>query len=207
VRQGIGAGVRKAGDPGLVEKIANFLGDNAYTRAWHDAVLSPVVASERALISDPAVLRGLAAEAAGLRLAAEVKQPGEYLGTALAKEFSGLTGIPEDFDIGSAEAFARPEGYRAAIQGNLADAFDGASPDGMKRVLEWAQRNPAARKPLSAPGGAVALGLGNPAAAYGIPAAGLGLGVWAAHDVLLAQQQAEKESQLPMSASEQRIVA
>jgi hypothetical protein len=33
------------------------------------------------------------------------------------------------------------------------------------------------------------------------------LGAWAAHDVLMAQQQAEKESQLPMSASEQRIVA
>lgn len=41
--------------------------------------------------------------------------------------------------------------------------------------------------------------LANPVAAYGLPAAGVGLAAWGIHDVMAAQQRAEKESQLPMS--------
>ncbi len=40
-------------------------------------------------------------------------------------------------------------------------------------------------------------------AAYGLPAVGVGLGAWGAHDLLMAQQQAEKDSQLPLSGGQQ----
>jgi hypothetical protein len=45
--------------------------------------------------------------------------------------------------------------------------------------------------------------LSNPAAAYGLPAAGVGLAAWGIHDVMAAQQRAEKESQLPVSGGMQ----
>jgi hypothetical protein len=199
VSQGIGAGVRKAGDPGVVEKIANFLGDNGYTRAWRDGVMGPVGMAERQLIGDPVRLRELAAEAAAHRLAAEVKEPGGYLGTPLAREFSELTGIPADFDLGGEDAFALPEGYRVGMGHDLADAFSELSPEKARQVIEWSRVNPAARRSLTPVGAAIDLGLGNAAAAYGLPAAGAGLAAWGLHDVMAAQQQAEKEAQLPLS--------
>ena len=198
--------MRKAAEPGVVEKIASFLGDNDYTRAWHDAVMVPVVGTERALINDPAQLRALAAEAASHRLADEVKAPGGYLGTPLAKEFAGLTGFPEEVDLGSQEAFDLPEGYRAGVARDLADAASEMSADKARQILEWAQRNPAARRPLSKPGAFTEMALGNAAAAYGLPAAGVGLAAWGVHDLLMAQQQAQKDSQLPLSGSGQQAV-
>ena len=197
--------VRKAADPGVVERIAGFLADNDYTRAWRDGVMVPVTAAERAMISDPKALRELAADAASYRIANEVKKPGEYLGTPLAKEFSELVGYPEDFDIGSQEGFDLPAGYRKGLAGNLSDSFQETSPEKAKAILEWAQQNPAARRPLTGPGAFVEATLGSPVAAYGLPAAGVGLAGWAAYDLLMAQQQAQKESQLPMSGSEQIV--
>jgi len=40
--------------------------------------------------------------------------------------------------------------------------------------------------------------LSHPSVAYGLPAAGAGLAAWGIHDLLAAQQQAEKDSQLPL---------
>lgn len=53
--------------------------------------------------------------------------------------------------------------------------------------------------PISNAGQWAHAALGNAAAAYGLPLAGAGLATWGVHDVLAAQQQAEKESQLPLS--------
>lgn len=53
--------------------------------------------------------------------------------------------------------------------------------------------------PISEPGRFVHELLANPIAAYGLPAAGVGLATWGIHDVMAAQQRAEKESQLPVS--------
>ena len=53
--------------------------------------------------------------------------------------------------------------------------------------------------PISESGRFVHELLANPVAAYGLPAAGVGLAAWGIHDVMAAQQRAEKESQLPMS--------
>ena len=189
--------IRKAGDPGVMERIAGFLGDNAYTQAWRNGVMSPVGMAERQLINDPVRLRELAAEIAADRLAAEVKEPGGYLGTPLAQEFERLTGMPDD--LGSEDAFALPEGYRVGMGHELADAFSELSSEKARQVIEWSRQNPAGRRALTPIGAAIDLGLGNAAAAYGLPAAGAGLAAWGLHDVMAAQQQAEKESQLPLS--------
>jgi hypothetical protein len=53
--------------------------------------------------------------------------------------------------------------------------------------------------PVSGPGQVAHQVLGNAAAAYGLPAAGLGLAAWGVADVLRGQQQAQKEAQLPLA--------
>lgn len=45
--------------------------------------------------------------------------------------------------------------------------------------------------------------LSNGVAAYGLPAAGVGLAAWGIHDVMAAQQRAEKEGQLPVQGGVQ----
>ncbi len=45
--------------------------------------------------------------------------------------------------------------------------------------------------------------LANPVAAYGLPAAGVGMAALGIHDVLTAQQRAEKEGQLPLQGGVQ----
>ena len=57
--------------------------------------------------------------------------------------------------------------------------------------------------PVSQAGQAVHWALANPVMAYGLPAAGAGLAAWGLHDVLTAQQRAEKESQLPLQGGMQ----
>ncbi|MCE2835942.1 MAG: hypothetical protein LW834_02940, partial [Cyanobium sp. 49614_E6] len=52
--------------------------------------------------------------------------------------------------------------------------------------------------PISEAGLVAHAALSNPLAAYGLPAAGVGLAAWGVHDLLMAQQQAEKDKQLPL---------
>ncbi len=105
----------------------------------------PVGMAERRMNGDVESLRGLAAELAGERLAAEVKQPGGYLGTPLAESFAKVSGIPADFNLGSQAAFALPEGYRVGIGRDLADSFSEVSAEKARAIIEWAQQNVAAR--------------------------------------------------------------
>jgi hypothetical protein len=57
--------------------------------------------------------------------------------------------------------------------------------------------------PISQPGLIAHSALANPVMAYGMPAAGIGLAAWGIHDVLAAQQRAEKEGQLPVQGGVQ----
>jgi hypothetical protein len=184
---------RMAGSPGVRERVLGFLGDNAYTRAWRDGVMVPVGMAERRMNGDVESLRGLAAELAGERLAAEVKQPGGYLGTPLAESFAKVSGVPADFDLGSQAAFGLPEGYRVGIGRELAGSFSEMSPEKARAVIEWAQQNAAARRPMTTAGGAVELALAGAPAAYGVPLMGAGLAAWGVNDVLAAQRAAEEE--------------
>jgi len=196
---------RKAASPGIVEKITEFLADNALTQGWRRAVSAPIYGMERALYGDVELLRGKVAKAAATRLAAEVKEPGQYLGTLLAKEFGDL--LKTNYDFGAKEAFADADGYLKNVGGNLAAAFqDGqTSPEVLHQVMDWARRHPAGDRALTAPGSAAQLLLGNPVMAYSAVTAGGALGTAAAIEAydwwMAQQQQAQKDRPLPLQGS------
>jgi len=51
---------RKAAEPGVVERIASFLADNDYTRAWDGAVQAGVRPLDRLIASDEDLMKGAA---------------------------------------------------------------------------------------------------------------------------------------------------
>jgi len=229
---GCGVASRKAGDPGLVERITSFLGDNGYTRAWNDAVTAGLRPIDRTVADDEDRLSGVARGLAPAFRQAVESSPGEYeplidsQGSAVSDFGRGLNRIDPGGQLLAAydkpvrpptEDDQYPPLMYHAVYGasrNLADRGEGELDELLAAsVLQGAQKyghDPEAVRKLVAEGAvpesylmnrgvaAVRHVLGNPYAAYGLPAAGVGLAAWGIHDVMAAQQQAEKESQLPL---------
>jgi len=222
---------RKAAEPGIVEKIASFLGDNGYTRAWNDAATAAVTPVDRLLASDEDRLAGVAAGVGPMLARLHESWMGEH-------SLSDLEGTPNSYfgdglrkiDPSGAlfEAYDRPvrepteeDQYpplahmaayaRARVLsektgeplGHLlgASVLQSAQKYGYdtESVKRYSQQGGLPEKYLMTRGGQyLRTAIGSPVVAYGLPAAGIGLAGWGIHDAMAAQQQAEKDSQLPL---------
>ena len=187
----------------MVEKIANFLGDNGYTRAWSEGVDRNVITPvELQFVNEmPPVQQFNAFATRMLDGNAQLNERGTAFVDAVRY---GKGDSPEmrqtvlDALNGLGQGDGSLEAREMAVLGGLRYAAQKAEGEAMKRGLD-------ALAPRDGRNGYTELGrqmrqygLGSPVAAYGLPAAGIGLAGWGIHDVLAAQQQAEKESQLPL---------
>lgn len=185
---------RMAGSPGIRERVMGFLGDNAYTRAWSKGVDSGVITPV-----ELAMMKGWPEE--------------ERMGQVM-KRMTGPDGQLTDQGQGLLDHVVRSLDDGAGKGEKVRGLMSGKSGDELAYVLGEAAKKLEGEQLREAMGlaalrdgvvGYTAAGdtarqfvLGTPAAAYGLPLAGAGLAAWGVHDVLAAQQQAEKESQLPL---------
>ena len=192
--------VRKAGqvtrEPGFWES----LGDNSYTRGWSGLVANVLRPADRMMASDAELKTALARSFSGGRNGAVVDQmamldsldptgglKGRYVDKgAAAVEQMKVMAASEGLNISDREALelvVRDSLLKGVKRDALMGAMDKYGPSlPVTDAAQWAHGV-----------------LGNAAAAYGLPLAGAGMATWGIHDVLMAQQQAEKESQLPLS--------
>lgn len=183
---------RKAADPGLVARISDFLSDNALTRHWAETM-------DRHVIS-PIEQWGLSDD--------ELKN---LVATKLAYKNQNREGGVDKM-VGSLESFlGRPlnEEYVAELRtmenpvSDLKDQLYSYMEDAPRdRVAALWQPEIDGRMGLTQGWDHMRqLGLGSPVAAYSAVTAGGAMGTAAAMEAynwLMAQQQAEKESQLPV---------
>ncbi len=191
--------MRKAADPGVVERIAGFLGDNPLTRSWQGSVGGAVNWAERQVLGDE-----------------DLKQ---LIGNVVAQGHSG--------DVVSDEVLSRLERIKgSAIDRNAFDAAMASHPGGAqdligRQAVTYATNAGLGRDQLKALAAELQgpqnqrtdaglwanTLLGHPVAAYSAVTAGGALGTagaMEAYDWWLAsqqelQQQAQKESQLPLT--------
>ena len=195
--QGIGAGVvRKAADPGVVERIAGFLGDNALTRSWAETmdrhVITPV---EGMVLGDEDLRQQLA------KVVRERTPDDGVLSEVQLRAFDLLKGEPANRPalqqvVAAAEDQALEVGGQA-----LATIEKFGTP--RSRLQEAASLLADGRVGLTETGDYVRqFGLGSPVAAYSAVAAGGALATQAGIDAydwwLAQQQQASKDAQLPL---------
>lgn len=198
--------MRKAADPGMVERIAGFLSDNALTRSWAEtmdrAVITPV---ELQFVQEMPPRDRFNAFATRL-----MHDDGRLNDRGVAFLDAARTGqgdTPEKRAqmLQLFDALAAEGGDKVTIEdrvlGGLYEVASRAEGEGLRRGLDvLAPRNGTA--------GYTELGrqmrqfgLGSPVAAYSAVTAGGAMGTAAAmegYNWLMAQQQAEKESQLPL---------
>lgn len=199
---------RYAGDGGQVDKILASIGDNAYTRAWSDATAGAVRPLDRAIASDSDKLAGSlraiqgvidegVAAAGGKGLSAEAGQ--ELLQHLNALDPSG--GLASRAQAGIQQAFERAKSGSTTVGREFAAAVFDARKDLQVADLDKyvAQHPPSDAHMLTNAGTYAHALLGSAPAAYGVPAAGVGLAALALNDYLASQQQGEKESRLPLS--------
>lgn len=199
---GAGARQRMAGEVTQQPGFWQSLGDNGYTRGWSEMaarVLSPL---DRMMASD-VELREALAKSFGTAPA----------GVDIAAHRGGLLDALDP--SGGLKGRYESKG-EAAIEKSMAKAQAGGMPLTPEQAAELLLRDKLAAKvdreallagmqqygpglPVSTPGQWAHAALGNPAAAYALPLGGAGLAAWGLHDVMAAQQQAERESQLPLA--------
>jgi hypothetical protein len=197
VSQGIGAGVRKAADPGVVERIAGFLGDNGYTRAWARGVEEwPIIPLERMVTSDVDNPRMQAFAKAQVLPDGSVKPGMEAILTSVSGSKEKASQVMQ------ALAAAEPE-ERGLMLASVFDQLHGKLKPKERVDAASAMLPRNGSTGLSDTGELMRLIAGHPSVAYGLPAAGVGLAAWGIHDVMAAQQRGEKESQLPVSGGMQ----
>ena len=190
---GCGRVVRKAADPGVLERIGAFLGDNALTNSWRESIGSGVNWVERQAASDEDLRRviGNAAlhrhQGDGISdedFALLERLKGEAIDREALVQKQAASGLPVDRYVGAAAQMYVKDVERARLQA-LAAELQGP-------------RNQASQGGLW-----TAEVLGHPVAAYSAVTAGGALATAAgleAYDWWMAQQQqAQKESQLPLS--------
>jgi hypothetical protein len=189
---------RKAAEPWVLEKIASFLGDNGYTRAWSDAAAAGLRPLDRLMASDQDRVRALApvfgrTAAADGGIGPALREHMAMLDPTGAMEKRALEKLPGFVDAKIQETGRSAEDIvtQVALSTYLPEY---ATPETLRRYDE--AYGPS--MPVSKAGLLAHAVLSNPFTAYALPAAGIGLGAWGAHDLLMAQQQAEKDKQLPL---------
>ena len=183
----------------MVEQIASFLSDNALTRSWAETmdrhVITPIELQFVKEMPEDGRFRAFAS-----RL---VEDNGalNQRGTAFVDAVREGKGDTPEVKQSVADLFASDLGQEHSQAVNIRLLHElalKAEGEGLKKGLD-------VLAPRDGRNGYTELGrqmrqygLGSPVAAYGLPAAGVGLAAWGIHDVMAAQQQAEKESQLPL---------
>ena len=182
----------------MVEKIASFLGNNDYTRAWDSAVQAGVRPLDRFIASDEDLMKGAApvfgrAAAADGGIGPTLREHMAVLDPTGAMERRALEKLPGFVDKTMRETGRSAEDIatQAALNVYLPE-------NATSETLRRYDRAYGPSMPVTGSGLALHAALANPVVAYGLPAAGIGLAGWGIHDVMAAQQQAEKESQLPL---------
>lgn len=196
--------IRKAAEPGIVERIAGFLGDNALTRSWAETmdrhVITPVELQFVKEMPPDDELNAMAAKLLGSN--GQLNERG--------REFLSATRMGHDDPPGRMEemlGLISQQGNEDATLRVLRKAASAARGEGLKKSLDvLAPRD--GRNGYTEGGRQMRqFGLGSPVAAYSAVTAGGAMGTAAAlqaYDWWLAQQQQEqKESQLPVSAGVQ----
>jgi hypothetical protein len=187
--------MRKAAEPGMVERIASFLGDNALTRSWAETVDRHVITPVEGMV--------LGDEDLKLQLAKVVRERTPENGVLTPqqlKAFELLKGAPlaDGFQARISE-FENP----VAAVGDQAHGVIDAYATPRSRQQEVAALLADGRVGLTETGDYVRqFGLGSPVAAYSAVAAGGALATQAGLDAydwwLAQQQQASKDAQLPL---------
>jgi hypothetical protein len=189
---------RKAAEPGVVQKIASFLGDNGYMRAWDGAARAGLRPLDRLIASDQDRVRALApvfgrAAAADGGVGPVLREHMAMLDPTGAMEKDVLEKLPGFVDAKMQQTGRSAGDIVTQVAFNrVLPEF--ATPETLRRYDE--AHGPS--MPISEAGLVAHAALSNPLAAYGLPAAGVGLAAWGVHDLLMAQQQAEKDKQLPL---------
>jgi hypothetical protein len=200
VVEGLGAGVRKAADPGVVEQIAGFLSDNALTRSWAETVdrhvITPVELQFVKEMPPEDELNALAAKLLGQN--GQLNERGRDFLNATRMGHNDPPGRMEEM----LELISQQENEDATLR-VLRKAASTAKGEGLRKSLDvLAPRD--GRNGYTETGRQMRqFGLGSPVAAYSAVTAGGAMGTAAAmqaYDWWLSQQQQEqKESQLPLS--------
>jgi len=190
--------VRKAAEPGMVERIASFLADNALTQSWAQTmdrgVISPI---ERAMIGDEELKQQVS------KLIRSKTPDDGVVSNQQIQAFDLLKGAPTNrVNLQTAV----DESEDAAIEvGNQALAMMNKYATPRSRQQDVAGLLADGRVGLTQAGDNMRqFGLGSPVAAYSAVTAGGALATKAAIDgyglwLAQQQQQAEKESKLPLT--------
>lgn len=186
--------MRKAADPGMVERIAGFLSDNPLTHSWRDSVGGAINWAERQVASDD-----------------DLRQ---HIGNVLSKSYGDkgisdetlavletLKGAPIERALFEQAMAEHPQGPAHFI-GRSATGYAeqaGLGADQLRAVLSGIQ-GPLQQRGNVAHG--AALLATHPAVAYSAVTAGGAMGTAAGMEAykwwMAQQQQAQKESQLPL---------
>jgi hypothetical protein len=167
------------------------LGDNEYTRGWSGLVSNVLRPVDRMVASDADMRSALAVRyGAG---DAEVRG-------SLLKGMGAEGVVDEAKAIESVMAAAAQQGIQLSPEQAAQALFrDKLSVSADRAALGRGMALHGPSLPVSG-AGQVAHGLlANAPMAYGLPAVGAGLAAWGVADVMRGQQQAAKESQLPLS--------
>jgi hypothetical protein len=171
----------------------------AYQQKWNEAVTSGLRPVDRLIASDEDRAKALAP------VFADAYAEDGGLGPTVQKHMSVLSpdgkmahrveALGPQFFASESARHGQPE-QKIAEQVALSALLPKYATDAGRRAYDD-KYGPSL--PISQSGLVAHSALTNPIAAYGLPAAGVGLAAWGIHDVMAAQQRAEKESQLPMS--------
>jgi hypothetical protein len=188
--------LRKAAEPGMVERIASFLGDNALTRSWAETVDRHVITPvEGMVLSDEDLRQQLA------KVVRERTPDDGVLSEDQLRAFEALKGAPVNQGaLQDAVSAAEEPSIKVGRQA-LATIADFNTP--RSRMQDAAGLLANGRTGLTETGDYVRqFGLGSPVAAYSAVAAGGALATKAGLDAydwwLAQQQQASKDAQLPL---------
>jgi len=183
----------------MVERIASFLGDNALTRSWADSVGNSVNWVERQVVDDDELRQVIANGVAR-------KQTGDVVSDEVLAQLQRIKGGPIDravLDGLMAEHQAGPADYI----GNAARGYAEQSGLSRDRLKQLAAEQQGSQSQRTQAGQWTSTLLGHPVMAYSAVTAGGALGTAAglkAYDWWLAQQQqAQKDSQLPLEPASQ----
>jgi hypothetical protein len=201
VSQGIGAGVvRKAADPGVVERIASFLGDNALTRSWAESVDNAVIRPvERMAVDDEGLKTAIYNQIARLTPDAG------GLSEKQLQLLSAIKGSPANAELLNAHLATAPDRRKFVLDQGYS-LIENAKPSREQMLGVFDQIASDGRTGLTKAGDYVRqFGLGSPVAAYSAVTAGGAMGAAAAMEAydwwMAQQQQAQKDAQLPLQGS------
>lgn len=196
---GAGRRQRMAGEVTDQPGFWSSLGDNEYTRGWSGLVSNVLRPVDRMVASD-ADLRGALARSFG-------DEVGAGKGVEMLKGLDASGGLAERYGARGESAIAEMQALASAKDGRQLSREEAAALLFRDTLSEELQREALLKGmeaygpglPVSTAGQVMQQVLSNPAAAYGLPAAGIGLAAWGVADVMRGQQQAAKESQLPLA--------